>query len=222
MPGNIDLLIGAGMWANIINDYVIRKGTNENIMVAQSTSLGWVVSGHADACNHIRLLSCHIAADSQDARLDKLLLHFWKADDLPEKRPDERRAEEIFKAEHSRDRTGRYVVRIPLKKDHRKLGVSRNVAKARFLATERKFAHNPELFKQYKTIFDDYRSKKQMVLAPEAMPKDSNMYYLSHHAINAPTVGNCSFGQDKKKGKFRVVFDPSVPSSNGVSSRSVR
>lgn len=156
-------------------------------------------------------------AGGMNFHLDKILLDFWMADSLSDERTwtqDEQLAEDIFSSTHSRDSTGRYVVRIPLKKDHKALGVSKNVAKARFLATEKKFARNPELFKLYKAVFDDYRAKNQMVLAPQIHPNCKNVYYLSHHAINIPVTGNNS---SVKKGKFRVVFDPSVPTSNGVS-----
>lgn len=217
VPGNIDILIGAGMWASIVRSGIIREQANEGFVVAQSTAFGWVVSGHAASCNHIRLLSCHIATDDQDARLDKLLLDFWKADSLAEEpswTPNEQLAEDIFMSTHSRDHTGRYVVRIPLKRDHAALGISKNVAKARFLAVERKFARNPELFRQYKAVFDDYRAKRQMVLAPEIQSAKNNVYYLSHHAINSPVAGEDHI---QKRGKFRVVFDPSVATSNGIS-----
>lgn len=70
VPGNVDILIGAGMWADIVGDQIIRKQTSNGIIMAQSTAFGWVISGHAALCNHIRLLSCHIAVDIRDARLD--------------------------------------------------------------------------------------------------------------------------------------------------------
>lgn len=220
VPGDIDVLIGAGTWAHIVNSEIMRTGGEEQVMIAQSTAFGWVVSGQAVACNHIRLLSCHVAVESNDIRLDKILLDFWKADSLPEERgwsADEQLAEHIFQTTHSREKSGRYVVRIPLKRDHAELGVSRNVAKARFHAIERKFAQNNELFLLYKAVFDDYRSKRQMVLAPDVATNDRSVYYLSHHPINVPSR-TCADGSGKKrKGKFRVVFDPSVPTSNGVS-----
>lgn len=170
IPGGIDILVGAGMWAGMVSARIVKTGANEAAMLAQDTAFGWVISGHLASCNHFRLLCCHIVEHSEDAELDKILLSFWKHDDLPKERlwtPDEQRAEDIFNETHSRDENGRYVVRIPMKKDCPTLGNSESIAKARFMGIEGKFSKNPELFKLYKAVFDDYRAKRQMVLAPE-------------------------------------------------------
>lgn len=148
--------------------------------------------------------------------LDRLLVRMWEVDSIPQQdewTPDEKMAKDIFVATHKRDGDGRFVVRIPLRKNAMALGNSRAAAKARFHGIEKNFAANKELHTMYKAVFDDYRSKHQMILAPQGIFNDAQGYYLSHHPINTPNGPR----NTKKKGKFRVVFDPSVPTSNGVS-----
>lgn len=214
VPGRVDILLGAGAWAQIVREKILRKNLNGQTVIAQSSIFGWIISGQMATCTHLRLCSCHVAVCDDDVQLDKLLLKFWEADAFPQIRPwsaAEQRAEDIFKSTHSRNQFGRYMVRIPLCADPPELGDSKRTAKARFFGVEKKFAANAELFKVYKAVFDDYRAKKHMVLAPQGPIENSQSYYLSHHAINGPGPSTA-----RKKGKFRVVFDPSVPTSNGV------
>lgn len=212
-PGNIDLLLGAGVWATIVRSDIMRNDVNGLHAVAQRTTFGWVIYGQIASCSYLRIRSCHVSSDIDDARLDRMLLKFWNADGFPVRRqwtPDEQRAEEIFMATHRRADDGRYIVRIPLRTDVLPLGNSRRSAKACFHSVERKLQGNPNLHGQYKAVFDDYRASKHMVLAPEKPVNDAESYYMPHHAINP-----CNNGQQQRK--FRVVFNASAASDNGIS-----
>lgn len=209
-PNNIDLLLSAGAWATIINDNMRRIQHNNFYAIAQSTIFGWVIYGQIPTAAHVRLLSCHTSLDLEDAKLDQLLVKFWNADSIPQERQwtaDEQRAEDIFVTTHRRELSGRYTVSIPLKHDPKALGNSVRGAKACFFGIEKKLIRNPSLFAQYKSVFDDYRAARHMVLAPEKPIDDADSYYLPHHAINADGSG----------GKFRVVFNASAKSSTGIS-----
>lgn len=101
--------------------------------------------------------------------LDRLLVRMWEVDSIPQQdewTPDEKMAKDIFVATHKRDGDGRFVVRIPLRKNAMALGNSRAAAKARFQArfhgNEKKFATNKELHTMYKAVFDDYRAFSMM------------------------------------------------------------
>lgn len=98
-PGNIDLLLGVGAWAEIVREPMKRKIQDGLHVMAQLTIFGWVIYGQMARCSHMRLRSCHVSADSEDIRLDKLLLQFWEADSLPQQHeltPGEQRAEVAY------------------------------------------------------------------------------------------------------------------------------
>lgn len=208
-PGGIDILLGAGAWAAIINDAMQLKQFNGHQVAAQSTIFGWVIFGQMLRAAHRRLQKCH-AMEFEDARVDELLVKYWNADAIPAQRqwtPEERRAEDIFAATHRRDVSGRYSVDIPIKEHTMPLGNSYRTAKACFLGVERRWQRNPQLFAFYKAVFDDYRGKRQMVLAPERPTDDAESYTMPHHPINVN-------GQTAKP---RVVFNASAPTQSGVS-----
>lgn len=212
VPGRVDMLLGAGVWANILNSQIKRKLINGSASLAQSTSFGWVVYGQMPICSHLRVANCQVISDQLDASLDRLLLSFWSADDMHPQRmwtKEEQRAEDVFITTHKRDARGRYIVQIPRKSDAPPLGNSRAAAKACFLSLERKLIKNPKLHTRYRAVFQDYRAKQHLVLANESPVPECDSYYMQHHAINT--------GPEKKNGKFRVVFNASAPSSNGVS-----
>lgn len=78
-----------------------------------------------------------------------------------------------------------------------------------FLSVERKMERSPELKAKYREVIDNYREAGHMIEAPPCFDSDNKAYYMPHHPIN--------FDPNKSKGKFRVVFNASAPSSNGVS-----
>lgn len=44
-PGPIDLLIGAGLWALIVENHIVRHADSKHVILAQKTAFGWVISG---------------------------------------------------------------------------------------------------------------------------------------------------------------------------------
>lgn len=110
-------------------------------------------------------------------------------------------------AKHRREPSGRYSVDIPLKENAPPLGNSYRNAKACFLGIEKRFQRDPQLYTFYKGVFDSYRAKRQMVLAPERPIDDAESYIMPHHPINVTSA----------KGKHRVVFNASAISQSGVS-----
>lgn len=58
-------------------------------------------------------------------------------------------------------------------------------------------------------MFQNFFSKHHLVLATESPVPEDETYYMQHHAINT--------NPEHHTGKFRVVFNASAASSNGVS-----
>lgn len=210
VPAKIDLLLGAGAWAAIVTDKMHRICLDGHYAIAQLTALGWVIYGHMFPYKSDLIRSCQATIDVDDARIDQLLIRYWNADVIPKTRQwtaDEQRAEDIFVTTHRREPNGRYTVQIPFVYDRKPLGDSAKTARAIFLGVERRLHRDPLLFAQYKAVFDDYRSLRHMVLAPERPVDHAESYYIPHHAINIA---------DNKK-KFRVVFNASAATTTGVS-----
>lgn len=67
IPGRVDMLLGAGVWANILNSQIKRKLINGSAALAQSTSFGWVVYGQMALCSHLRVANCQVISDQLDA-----------------------------------------------------------------------------------------------------------------------------------------------------------
>lgn len=145
--------------------------------------------------------------------LDDLLHRFWKIEE-PAKpshllSPEERIVVEHFAANHSRGKAGRFVVPLPKRPDHKRLGESRSQAVRRFLALERSL-HQKGKFQEVDTVVQEYFSLEHAEAVPvEDMDKDpSEVFYLPIHVV---------YKQSSSTTKVRAVFDASAKSSSGMS-----
>lgn len=121
--GPIHLILGADNYGAIIMPGLIRG--NLSSPTAQQTIFGWVLSGP---------ISPHeISSPTQgyhctpDYELQESLERFWTQEELPNfsnstLSQDETECEQHYASAHSRDSTGRYVVRLPLKSSPSVLG----------------------------------------------------------------------------------------------------
>lgn len=205
IQGEIDILLGAGAFSEIIKPGIKRGMVGEPI--AQCTRIGWIVYGRTEMTyrqrDHQRVL--HIAAASganmNDTRVEELLERFWQMEQVATKKL--RTAEEQFCEDHfventTRDSNGRYVVKIPI---NQKLGESRPIALRRFLQMEQRFIKSPELRHKYIHFMNEYLELGHMKEAPPLQDGVPH-YYIPHHAAGTK--------------KFRVVFDGSSRTKSGV------
>lgn len=203
--GYIDALIGADIWGAILGHGIVRGSAGEPF--AQYTRLGWVVFGPAEvdspATPSIRSLQVHIVEGEQ--RLDEILQQFWRLEESSvgdEAPPLNDQCEEIFLATHSRNLDGRYVVQIPFRPDASALGNSHPLALRQFHQLERKLTANPDLRGKYIAFMREYMAMGHMRLATGQPGDPFQCYFIPHHAVTA---------------KFRVVFNASAKTTNGVS-----
>lgn len=115
-PSRIDALLGIGIWSAIVNERIIRQSLPNQTLLAQLTQLGWVISGQSGKCNLMQAKRCCLAVDND--QLHDYLQRFWTVEAIPARKilsADEQLAEDIFLATHKRDKSGRYIVRIPWK-----------------------------------------------------------------------------------------------------------
>nr|CAI5831396.1 unnamed protein product [Callosobruchus analis] len=128
-PAEIDLLIGGGLYLNLL--CVGRITLGGGLPILQKTRLGWVVGGEMVQEVLVRLFSeC--------------------GDKNPVLSEDDVQCEKIFSSTTSRSVDGKFVVEIPFKVNpDEALGDTRAVAVKRFYSLESRLSKNPSLKARY-------------------------------------------------------------------------
>ncbi|XP_018401629.1 PREDICTED: uncharacterized protein LOC108778806, partial [Cyphomyrmex costatus] len=204
----IDLLLGAEVYCQILQEGIV-KGPLGSPM-AQCTELGWIISGptHPGASTGSSF-SFHVSIDED---LYRLMHKFWEIDSVPSTdtvlSADEQLCEEHFLSTHSRNKEGRYVVRLPFKKSAHLLGDSRPRAARIMLRLSHKLSVDSTYAGLYTEFLTEYEQLDHMRLVPSQLPEPQQVYYLPHHGVKR---------EHSLTTKLRVVFNGSSPSSSGLS-----
>lgn len=210
-PGRIDILLGAEIYGDILLDGLIKHPKSK--LLAQNTILGWVISGRmsqepTSARRHVT--SLHVQHKEDD-----LLKLFWEVENEPNmiqktQSEEERRCEEFYEATTVRDESGRYVVRLPFKKEIPECqnGKLMKIAAKRFELLEKRLAKNNKLREEYHKVINEYIQLNHMVEVDCTDINNPKAVYLPHHAVTR---------EDKDTTKLRVVFDASCKGINNVS-----
>jgi len=201
-PRTVDLLIGLVGTLSMFAIGQINLSRQGYELYLQKTQLGWVVAGGTLHQKPSQVSACN------STHLDDLLLKFWSVEDVAPTKP--RSPEDIESEEHfiktvSRDKHGRYAVRLPFRSSVSCLGDSRSIALRRLMSLERKLNANAYLKSEYTRVIDEYLNLNQMSVVENPI---GDGYFLPHHAVIKETNNTT---------KVRVVFDASMKTSNGVS-----
>lgn len=214
-PSNIELLLGAEAYENIILNGVVKK--IDNSPTAQNTQLGWLLFGAVKSQNNLELKSNHtfLSRADIDNRLDETLRSFWEIEEIKNKKAltvKESQAESMFAKTVTRTNEGRYSVSLPFDpaKEDRVLGDSRSTAVSCLIQMEKRFMKNKLLEQRYTEYMRNLLEAGHMELVPKERLKlpASDVFYLPHHAV---------LKESSTTTKLRVVFDASRKSSTGVS-----
>ncbi|XP_018575288.1 uncharacterized protein LOC108914070 [Anoplophora glabripennis] len=203
-PGDIDMLIGADCYYNLLSDGIIYLG--KRLPVLQNTNLGWLVAGNVPN---------YCISNNSQSFANNLLTKFWTVEEIPQKSSlsdEDEAAENNFIATTKVLEDGRFQVNMPLKTptEHQKLGDSFSIAKKRFSMLEKRFQNNPKLFSEYKDFIDEYIALGHAKYVPLTMTNSNleNKYFIPHL---------CVIRELSTTTKLRVVFDASCKSSSGYS-----
>ncbi|XP_028160091.1 uncharacterized protein LOC114352628 isoform X3 [Ostrinia furnacalis] len=203
LPSEVDLLIGADLFWEILNDNKIRLKSGPYL---QDTKLGWLISGpiYTNKMRCKQNIQCNFTQT-----IDLQLRQFWELEDSGPRENiftcDERKCEEIFKNTTKREIDGRFSVRIPLKESADLLGDSYSVAYKRFLSLERKLERMPQYKRMYADFIREYRDLGHMTKINEYSDPH---YFLPHHGV---------FRESSTTTKLRVVFDASCATTSDKS-----
>lgn len=206
-PGEVDLLLGADVFYNLLCNGQIRLGTEGPIL--QKTVFGWVVSGSVPSVYQGRV-HCSL---STKCDVQNQLAKFWELEEISPGNisllsEDEKQCENIFATTTKRNSDGRFIVKIPLKESPSKLGDSRHSALKRFYSLENKLQKNSNFKQMYVQFMQEYIDLGHMSKVSEISNSGNVCYYLPHHGVmNEKSITT----------KLRVVFDASCVSDSGLS-----
>ncbi|CAI6371615.1 unnamed protein product [Macrosiphum euphorbiae] len=202
-PGTIDVLLGADLFAQILNGKRVSVG--DAFPMAFGTVFGWTIIGPVSNSTSNTSVSCPISLTTS---VEALLERFWaleEPDAAPEEFTQEGQCEAIFRDGCTRDSSGRFCVPLLFRQavSGDTFRGSRAVAEKRFEHLEKKLANNPRLRRLYCDFMSEYLKLGHMSPA-----KSDGDYFIPHHAVYRPTDTNP---------KIRVVFDASATSYSGFS-----
>ncbi|XP_039315422.1 uncharacterized protein LOC105198944 [Solenopsis invicta] len=207
-PGPVDILVGADTYGKIIDKGLI-KGPSDT-PIAQLTKFGWIISGPSQSnLKTVNTRGFHVFIEEN---LYNLLHRFWEFEEIPSTKvstlsAEEQACENHFKSTHTRDRDGRYIVRLPFKLSTEKLGDSQTKAVRLIKRLFSQFKTNKDYASAYSEFIAEYERLNHMQLwsTPDS---DYLSYYLPHHGV---------WREQSITTKLRVVFNASSPSSSGYS-----
>lgn len=200
----VDLLIGGESYWDIVLDGSIDMG--DGMPKLKPTTFGHVLVGKQSSSDAL----CHVSVLEN---LDQTLKRFWEVEDIPNESPvsdQHREAETHFKNTYSRTPEGRFLVKLPFRKDSEGqtpvLGHSRSTSVRQLFALERRFERNPLLKLHYIDVMRDYLTQGWLEPVPEKELRNYS-YYMPHHGVLKESTST----------RLRVVYNASSKTSNGLS-----
>ncbi|XP_048508863.1 uncharacterized protein LOC105691000 [Athalia rosae] len=210
-PRAIDVIIGADFYEQLIKPNIIRHSPETPI--AQLPIFGWLVIGPVHTPVTIVRTTHHGVSQASNSSLQELLTRFWVQEEPPSSSdsrltPEEQECERHFSTTHSRDSTGRYIVRIPLKMSSAALGDSQHTAHQCLLRILKRLGRDAQYCELYTQFMQEYERAKHMIKLDDSSASRRPHYYLPHHGVLKP---------DSSTTKLRVVSNGSSASSTGYS-----
>ncbi|GFW19515.1 integrase catalytic domain-containing protein [Trichonephila clavipes] len=210
MPGQIDILRGSELFFEILNpeQYYLQEGN----VILQNTKFGYLVTGTLPQSQQ-QANCCLISEPSLDITVKK----FFELESLPDdskeitKSEEEIYCEEHFVSTYKRDKTGRFIVRLPIKENAETLlGYSKENAIKRLNGIWEKLNKNNTMGTLYKEFMNEYELLGHMEELKNETDKIN--YYIPHHSVYKP---------EKASTPLRVVFDASAKTTSGFSLNSI-
>ncbi|XP_018406810.1 PREDICTED: uncharacterized protein LOC108782911 [Cyphomyrmex costatus] len=183
-PGSIDIILGAYVYSQIIEEGLIKGDTTSPI--AQRTKLGWILSGPFNNNKASEISQgYHISVDKD---LHDLLQRFWKLEEVSSTTTsllsiEVQECEQHYKQTHSRDQQGRYIVRLPFKRSANELGDSRKKALHIMFNLFKKQTSDSNYATAYSEFLREYERLDHMIQVPKGQLEPELVYYLPHHGV---------------------------------------
>ncbi|XP_050535031.1 uncharacterized protein LOC126902051 [Daktulosphaira vitifoliae] len=202
ISSEVDLLLGAEIYYELIRSQpLVMPG---GLPWLYDTALGWVISGPLSKNDDHSVVEvstvCALGTTTAWMNSEPLIRQT--------KHEEELAFERYFQDTHSRLADGRFVVRLPFRKEPSVLGGSMNMALKRFLTLEKKMCNNSELAREYKNFLKEYEEMGHMSKIDDTVATPGTYYYIPHHAV---------YKDSSSTTKLRVVFDASMKTTTDYS-----
>lgn len=198
----VDILIGASLFYDLLCVGQIKE---PHMPIFQKTKFGWIASG---SIVNQQLSNSNVSYLSVN-QLDQRVEQFWKTDEfISNNKPrsaEEQFCETYFNETTTRDRHGKFVVKLPFNEKIKNLGNSYAVAESQFLALEKRLSRDDHLKDLYSNFISEYINLKHMT---KVNFDEKQSFFLPHHPV---------VKENKETTKLRVVFNGSCKTSNGFS-----
>lgn len=204
IPSNIDGLIGASLFADILGTHKVTG--IKNSPTAIQTTLGYLVLGSVDYSNASDFNQSFCTLLTLDSLVEKMFEIENYTPPIPKN--EDNICEQLFVETVSRDSNGRFTVSLPFKLNPSDLGDSYLLAEKRLFALEKQLEKYPDRRQAYNSIFKDYLDQRHMSLIPKEQINNSSSYFIPHHCVYKP---------ESTSTPCRVVFDASMKSTSGLS-----
>ncbi|XP_044014010.1 uncharacterized protein LOC122856403 [Aphidius gifuensis] len=153
-----------------------------------------------------RMTQSHLSGSIiSNQNLDNLLTRFWEQEEIQAVKlnsytQEEQDCEQHFKNTHSRDETGRYIVRLPVNKSSTVLGSSYLPAHKCLQRIIKRLEKDTTYKELYLNFMEEYEELGHMRRVPDKINNTRAHYYLPHHGVLRPSSTTT---------KLRVVFNGS-------------
>ncbi|XP_066595397.1 uncharacterized protein [Prorops nasuta] len=213
-PGTVDIILGADVYGQLLRDGLHRLSSSG--LVAQNTSLGWIISGRSEVQGSRRAVDDWLGTQqakthhcTMDENLSERLQRFWELEEVRGEKsllsPSEVECENLFTNTSYRMTDGRFVVRLPVKTTlPLAMTETRNIAMKSLNQLHRRFVRDQKLADSYKEFMKFYEELGHMERVLDVDTRNSHAWYIPHHAV-----------VQKSPWKLRVVFDASRKLADG-------
>ena len=201
----VDIIIGADLYGLVMEEGLKKLGGS---FAAQNTIFGWILLGNVSQAT----IAVHQLFIEPRDPLNEQLKQFWEIEEvnhIPSLSIAEQECENHFQTTFTRDETGRFMLRLPIKSNHdvSMLGESERTARAMLFKMKSRLQSNPKFAQLYFDFLTEYERLGHM---SKLTDKEANKFcvFLPHHGV---------LREDKLTTKLRVVFNASSPTSSGMS-----
>lgn len=182
---SIDILIGADLYGCILLSG-LRRGSSQQ-PIAQNTIFGWILSGIISELPSPYTLVVTTHHCCGISKLGSEMRRFWEVEEIASSSPmtdEEQRCEEHFRVTHTRDSSGRYVLRLPFKQGPPiDIGESKGSALRLLQHAERRFKSQLHLADEYTAFMTDYERLGHMKPAPISGHSSTQTVYVRYILI---------------------------------------
>ncbi|XP_015189258.1 PREDICTED: uncharacterized protein LOC107073224 [Polistes dominula] len=166
VPRAVEVIIGEDFYGQLIRPNIIRH--SERTPIAQLSIFGWLVIGPIQASVSLARTTHHGSSQASNLSLQELLTRFWVQEEPPSSdnsslTPEEQECELHLKTTHSRDSTGRYIVRMSLKSPLTVLGDSYQTAHRSLQRILRRLGRDTKYDRLYTQFMREYEQAQHML-----------------------------------------------------------